>query len=81
MPFISMLIDPDPHSKHRSRSKADTWMRWMRIHVDPDPQHCLKVLLEMNQTQIHRRHRIVNVSIFDEKTWIWIRIMVLKLAM
>ncbi len=66
-----MLLDPDPHSKHRSGSKTDTWMR---IHVDPDPQHCLKVLLEMNQIQIYRRHRIVNVSIIDEKTWIWIRI-------
>ncbi len=31
-----MLLDPDPHSQYGSESKT---AEWMRIQVDPDPQH------------------------------------------
>ncbi len=56
-----MLLDPDPHSKHRSGSKKDTWMR---IHVNPDPQHWKSF---SKGTKYKYRHWIVNVSIVDEK--------------
>ncbi len=36
---VTMILDPDPHSQYGSGSRT---AKSMRIHADPDPQHCLK---------------------------------------